>query len=112
MPSPPNYTPAAGDVIHPSTPQKDPVLAVILNVLLSGAGYFYIGQWQKGIVGVFGGITLWIMTTLLMAVCVGVLLIPVCIAYPIVMAFDIHRQTTLLRNGVSIGQWTFFSSHK
>jgi TM2 domain-containing membrane protein YozV len=119
-PPPPPVTPTPStpqDVIYPSAPPKDPALAVILNVFasflsLSGAGYFYIGQWQKAIVAILTGWMLLLMTVLLMSVCIGVFLLPVCVAYVVLLAVDIHRQTSLLRAGTPIGQWTFFSAHK
>jgi hypothetical protein len=119
---PPPPPPAPGpyrslDDIHPTNPPKDPALAVILNVLPTffgfyGIGYFYIGQWQKGLVGIFGGWMLLVMTVILITFCIGIFLVPVCITMVVLTAVDIHKQTSLLREGRVIGQWTFFSNHK
>jgi len=116
-PPPPNFPPPGGpmvpsDLVYPTQPPKDPVLAVILNLLFGGAGYFYIGQWQKGLVGVITTFVLLVMTLLLLGVCVGVFLLPVCVGLAIFLAFDVHKQATLLRSGITLGQWTFFNDHR
>lgn len=100
------------DLIPPTNPPKDPMLAVILNLLLTGVGYIYIGQWQKGIVALFGGIVLASVTILLLSVCIGVVLLPFCIALPVFVCFDVHKQATLLRYGYTLGQWTFLDQHR
>jgi len=80
------------------TGEKNPVVALILNFCFFGAiGYFYIGQWQKGLValalvlvtGTFGlGFVLWVVAVI-----------------------DVFMQATELQKGNAISHWTFFSQY-
>lgn len=117
VPPPAFQPPPSPEDIHPSNPPKDPALSVILNAIggllgVAGIGYFYMGQWQKGLVALIGYWTLVAATALLMTVCIGIFLVPVCIAFIVATAIDAHKQTTFLRAGHTLGQWTMFSTHK
>jgi type IV secretory pathway VirB2 component (pilin) len=78
------------------TGEKNPTTALIIQLCCGWAwifgclGYFYIGQWQKGLVmiliGMIGvGMVLWIITIV-----------------------DVYMQAKHLKKGKAIGQWTFF----
>jgi hypothetical protein len=91
-----------GDIIRPSQPPKDPVLVCVLNLLVAGGvGSIIIGQKVKGIVAI--------------VVCLA-LAIPTCGAGSLlvaaVAAVDGYMQAMLLKEGKSIGQWTFFQQAK
>lgn len=116
-PAPPVVPPPAADDIHPTNPPKDPMLAMILNIIgtllgFLGIGYLYIGQWQKFLVALLGYWFLIGLTVFLMTVCIGIFLVPVCIAFAVATIIDIQKQTTLLVAGHTLGQWTMFDKHK
>jgi hypothetical protein len=76
--------------------EKNPILALILNlcIIFVPVGHFYIGQWQKAIV-------LWII----------IWIVPI-IGVPIVWIvgiIDVFMQASALKNGKTIGHWTFFT---
>jgi len=84
-----------GDTI---TGEKNPILALILNLCLLGCvGYFYIGQWQKALVV--------LVAVLVLSVAGGLGLI-----LAIVACVDVYMQAKVLNEGKAIGHWTFFSS--
>ncbi len=91
-----------GDVIHPTQPPKDPILICILNLLvLGGVGYIVMGQKTKGIVAIIA----WL-----------VLLVPPSCgtlsgAVAILAAVDGYLQAEQLKQGKSLGQWTWFQKH-
>jgi len=81
--------------IPPSTPPKDPIIALILSLLLlGGAGQIYLGQTTKGIV-------LIVATALLSCVGVGVIVW-------ILGIIDAYQIATALKNGQTVGEWQFF----
>jgi hypothetical protein len=90
----------SGDLIPPPPTQKEPVVALLLNLLLVCVGYFWYGQWQKGI------------AALVAALVIG---IPTCGfgwgAIAIFTAIDGFMQTEQLKQGHSLKQWTFFNQH-
>lgn len=105
-PPPPPATPpgggGGGDLVYPTTPPKDPVLVLVLNLLVAGGlGYIIIGQKTKGIVAIVA----WL-----------VLLVVTCGAgsglVAIIGAIDGYLQAQHLQQGKPVGQWTFFNDHR
>lgn len=109
-PPPPPATPppagpgptAGGELVYPTTPPKDPILVLILNLLLlGGVGYIIMGQKTKGIVA--------IIVYLVVA-------IPTCGAgsglLAVVAAIDGYLQAQQLQAGHPVAQWTFFNDHR
>jgi len=82
-----------GNQIAPSSPPKDPIIALVLSLLLlGGAGQLYLGQTTKGIV--------------IMAVCfltcgvAGIGIVVGCI--------DAYMIAKRLQEGHSVDEWEFF----
>lgn len=104
-PPPPAMPPAGGgggDLVYPTSPPKDPVLVLVLNLLVAGGlGYIIIGQKTKGIVAIVA----WL-----------VLLVVTCGAgsglVAIIGAIDGYLQAQHLQQGRPVGQWTFFNDHR
>jgi TM2 domain-containing membrane protein YozV len=107
-PPPPPYEPPpvapvpGGDLVYPTTPPKDPVIVLILNLLLfGGVGYIIMGQKTKGIVAI------------ILCFAIG---IPTCGAgaglVAIAGAIDGYLQAQQLKAGFPVGQWTFFNDHR
>jgi len=92
---------AGGDLINPSTPPKDPVIVLVLNLILLCVGYFYLGQWQKGLVALVAGLGIGVFTC-------GVGSLAIAIA----AAFDGYYQAQQLQAGRPVAQWTFFQDHR
>lgn len=92
--------PGGGDLVYPSTPPKDPILILILNLLLFGIGYLVLGQKTKGIVAI---IAFWVIT---IGTCGfgGVI--------SILYALDGYFQAQQLQQGHPVGQWTWFNDHR
>lgn len=93
---------AAGELIYPTTPPKDPILVLVLNLLVAGGvGYIIMGQKIKGIVAIVA----WL-----------VLLVVTCGAgsglISIVAAVDGYLQAQQLQAGHPVGPWTFFNDHR
>ena len=103
-PPPTGVTPPAGggDLVYPTTPPKDPILVLVLNLLVAGGvGYIIIGQKTKGIVAIVS----WII--LLFVTCgAGSGLVA------IIGAIDGYMQAQQLQAGHPVGQWTFFNDHR
>jgi hypothetical protein len=100
--APPPVGGGGGDLVYPTTPPKDPVLVLVLNLLVAGGvGYIIIGQKTKGIVAIVS----WII--LLFVTCgAGSGLVA------IVAAIDGYMQAQQLQAGHPVGQWTFFQDHR
>lgn len=108
-PPPPPPTPGApmppggtNDLVYPTTPPKDPILVLVLNLLVAGGvGYLIMGQKMKGIVAIVS----WV-----------VLLFVTCGAgsglVAIVAAIDGYLQAQQLQAGHPVAQWTFFNDHR
>ncbi|MBN1390684.1 MAG: hypothetical protein JXA22_08600 [Candidatus Thermoplasmatota archaeon] len=78
------------------TGQKSPVGTLFLNLCLLGCvGYFYIGQWQKGLAALAA-------TLILSGIGVGLIV-------PIVACIDGYMQAKLMTEGKALKHWTFFS---
>ena len=100
-PPAPAGTPAGGDIVYPQQPPKDPVLIAVLNLIVAGClGYFMIGQKMKGIVAVIA----WVLGLFLTCGTVAGLV-------SIVAAIDGYLQAQNLKNGLPLGEWTFFDKH-
>ena len=107
-PPPPPPTPPAGipggsgELVYPTTPPKDPILVLVLNLLLAGGvGYIIIGQKTKGIVAIVAYVILLFVTC---GAGSGVV--------AIVAAIDGYLQAQQLQQGKPVGQWTWFNDHR
>lgn len=91
-----------GELVYPTTPPKDPILVLVLNLLVAGGvGYIIMGQKMKGIVAIVA----WVI--LLFVTCgAGSGLIA------IVAAIDGYLQAQQLQAGHPVAQWTFFNDHR
>lgn len=98
---PPPSGPSGGELIHPTTPPKDPVIVLVLNLILLCVGYFYLGQWQKGIVAIVAGFVIGIPTCGFGAAAVAV-----------AAGIDGMQQAEQLKAGFTVAQWTFFKDHR
>jgi hypothetical protein len=92
----------SGELVYPTTPPKDPILVLVLNLLVAGGvGYIIMGQKVKGIVAIVA----WL-----------VLLVVTCGAgsglVSIVAAIDGYMQAQQLQAGHPVGPWTFFNDHR
>jgi hypothetical protein len=101
-PPSPSAGPGGGGLIYPTTPPKDPILVLVLNLLVAGGvGYIIMGQKTKGIVA----IVIW-----------AIGLVVTCgIASGIVSvlgAIDGYLQAQQLQQGHPVGEWTFFNDHR
>ena len=104
-PPPPPPPSSSSDVITPDQ-GKDPILILVLALFLGGVAYFVFGQWQKGLAAVGA----WLLAIAIAVVTCGIgliLLLPLAVA----IVVDAYMQANLLKEGHSIGQWTFFSNH-
>ena len=89
-----------GDLVYPTTPPKDPILILVLNLLLMGCiGYFIMGQKMKGI----ATLVVWILGLASCGIVSGLV--------AIVAAVDGYMQAQQLQAGHPVGQWTFFQNH-
>jgi hypothetical protein len=102
---PPPPPPRNPNVITPEQAQN-PILVLVIAILLGPVAYFVIGQWQKGLAGVF--IMLWALIIMIITCLLGfVIYFPLAV----VLAIDVYMQASLLQRGHSIGHWTFFGYH-
>jgi hypothetical protein len=93
--------PGGGGLIYPTTPPKDPILVMVLNLLVAGGvGYIIMGQKTKGIVAIVVWVVGW-------AAC-G---IPSVIISAL-GAIDGYLQAQQLQQGHPVGEWTFFNDHR
>ncbi|HUP47558.1 MAG TPA: hypothetical protein VNA04_02085 [Thermoanaerobaculia bacterium] len=102
-PPPGGGTPTGGGgaLIYPSTPPKDPILVLILNLLVAGGvGYLIMGQKTKGIVA----IAVWVVGLLLCGIPSGIV--------AVIAAIDGYLQAQQLQQGKPVGEWTWFSDHR
>ena len=76
-PPPPPTAPGGGgggQLVYPSTPPKDPILILILNLLIGGVGYLIMGQKTKGIVA----IVVWVLGWAACGIPSGIVAVLVC----------------------------------
>lgn len=102
-PSAPAPAPApggGGGLVYPTTPPKDPVLILVLNLLLFGIGYLVMGQKTKGIVAI---IAFWVITIVTCGFG-GII--------SVLYAIDGYMQAQQLQQGHPVGEWTFFNDHR
>jgi len=93
--------PGGGGLIYPTTPPKDPILVMVLNLLVAGGvGYIIMGQKTKGIVA----IVVWVVGWAACGIPSGLV--------SILGAIDGYLQAQQLQQGHPVGEWTFFSDHK
>jgi hypothetical protein len=99
--NPPSPGGGSSDLIHPSQPPKDPILICVLNLLVvGGVGYIVMGQKIKGIIAIVAWLAIAIPT------CgTGSMLLAV------VTAVDGYLQAEKLKQGKTLGPWTFFQQH-
>lgn len=94
--------PGGGDLVYPTTPPKDPILVLVLNLLLAGGvGYIIMGQKTKGIVAIVAYVILLFVTCGAGSGLVA-----------IVAAIDGYLQAQQLQQGKPVGQWTWFNDHR
>jgi hypothetical protein len=89
-----------GDLVYPTTPPKDPILVLVLNLLLAGGvGYIIMGQKTKGIVA----IVVWVLGLIACGIPSGIV--------AVLAGIDGYQQAQQLQQGHPVGQWTWFSNH-
>ncbi len=102
-PPPPPTAPSGGgggQLVYPSTPPKDPILILILNLLIGGVGYLIMGQKTKGIVA----IVVWVLGWAACGIPSGIV--------AVLAAIDGYLQAQQLQQGKPVGEWTWFSDHR
>lgn len=103
-PPPPAGPSGAGGgqvLIYPSTPPKDPILVLVLNLLVAGGvGYIIMGQKTKGIVA----IVVWVLGWAACGIPSGIV--------SVLAAIDGYLQAQQLQQGKPVGEWTWFSDHR
>ena len=102
-PPPPPTAPGGGgggQLVYPSTPPKDPILILILNLLIGGVGYLIMGQKTKGIVA----IVVWVLGWAACGIPSGIV--------AVLAAIDGYLQAQQLQQGKPVGEWTWFSDHR
>jgi hypothetical protein len=91
------------DVIPPSQ-AKDPILMTVLA--LFWVGYFFYGQWQKGLAAIGLAVVLFVLSVITCGI--GTFLF---LPATVVIMVDTYLQSESLKKGFSLGQWTFFQQH-
>jgi len=87
-----------GNQIMPSSPPKDPIIALVLSALLGGgAGQIYLGQTVKGIV--------LIVATVVSCGILGIIAVPLG-------AIDAYLIAKKLQEGNPVDDWEFFWANK
>jgi hypothetical protein len=102
-PPPPPAGPTGGgggQLVYPSTPPKDPILILVLNLLIGGVGYLIMGQKTKGIVA----IVVWVLGWAACGIPSGIV--------AVLAAIDGYLQAQQLQQGKPVGEWTWFSDHR
>lgn len=94
-PQKPLSTRAKDPLIYPTTPPKDPGLALLLSAVAGGGGYLYLGQTTKGVV---------IMIATILLTCT----LGIGVFIPIIAAIDAYQMAVRLKKGQAIGQWECF----
>jgi TM2 domain-containing membrane protein YozV len=82
--------------IQPSTPPKNPIIALILSLILGGVGQLYLGQQKKGIIL----IVVWVLGWCTAGIVTGLV--------AIVGAIDAYMLGDKLQKGESIGDMQWF----
>ncbi len=90
-----------GEIVYPTTPAKDPILIMILNLLVAGGvGYLIMGQKKKGIIA----IVVWCLGLIACGIPSGIV--------SVLAAIDGYLQAQQLQQGKPVGEFTWFSDHK
>lgn len=90
-----------GALVYPTTPPKDPILVMVLNLLVAGGvGYIIMGQKTKGIVA----IVIWVLGWVACGIPSGIV--------SILGAIDGYLQAQQLQQGHPVAEWTFFNDHR
>jgi hypothetical protein len=92
--------------IQPPPVPVDPRTALLLNLILLGVGYFYIRQWQKGLLQLLVGFFLAVLTA-----AYGTWALIIALLIVAVSTWDVSLQAAHLATGHPISQWTFFNKH-
>ena len=92
--------------IQPPPVPIDPRTALLLNLILFGVGYFYIRQWQKGLLQLAIGLFLAALTA-----AYGTSALVIALLIVAVSTWDVSLQAAHLATGHPIGHWTFFQKH-
>ena len=97
----PTGGPGGGGLVYPTTPPKDPILVLVLNLLVAGGvGYIIMGQKTKGIVA----IVIWLLGWVACGIPSGIV--------AVLAAIDGYLQAQQLQQGKPVGEWTWFSDHR
>ncbi len=88
-------------MVQPSTLPKSPALACVLNILLWGVGYIYLGQVTKGIVLM---LVCWTVGWFFFLVTFGL----ASLVLIVVTAIDAYKIGQKLERGEAVGEWEFF----
>ena len=100
--NPPGST-SGGNIIRPTTPPKDPILVLVLNLFVAGGvGYLIMGQKMKGIIAIVAWAILFVPPSC--GIGSGLL--------AIAAAIDGYYQALNLQAGHPVGEWTFFKDHR
>ena len=98
-PPPPPQQPYPIGRIYPANPPRDPIVALLLNVFFFCGGYFFIGQMQKGLVGLvifLGYLGVAFLGGLITGGCATCIVIPLGLALNAVTAVDGYLQAQQL----------------
>ena len=75
--------------------RKDPTIAVVLSLLITGLGHFYLGKWLKGFLFMFTQIVLWLFL-------LGWVIWIIC---PIVAYYDAKNMNEILALELGVKVW-------
>lgn len=91
-------------MLKPSTPPKDPLVVLLLNLFLCWCvGYFYLGAVNKGLAAVGAGV---LGAAVCFATCgIGA---PIMVAGQIAFAVDGYKTAVALKNGKTLDDWAWF----
>jgi len=83
-------------------------LAAVLSLVCAGVGQIYNGQTVKGIVLIAVYVVGWTLTSILSAICIGVLFIPFMMAIDVAAIVDAVLIAQKVAAGKQVGDWEFF----
>jgi TM2 domain-containing membrane protein YozV len=87
----------AANMVYPSNPPKNPILACVLSGLFYGIGQMYLGQVGKGITYLVCGIIATIGSF-------GFLWLP----YGVICCIDAYKIGKKLQDGYPVGKWEYW----
>jgi TM2 domain-containing membrane protein YozV len=89
--------PETAEMVYPSDPPRNPLIAFLLSFLVIGVGQMYAGQVTKG-VGLF-----------ILALIISVLIVPhAVLGVWIISVCDAYCVARKLRRGLPVRQWEWF----